>query len=344
MLVSVVIPAYNSIYVRDAIVSILNQTHQDLDVIVVDDGSPGGAIQSICAEFPGVRYVRQANAGPSAGRNRGIHEAKGDWIAFLDDDDTWLPHKLEKQIRLIQESSSSNRIGLIYTGQYMLQEETVLGGKIDQADGMVYSYLLFGNFIGTCSSVMIPKHVFEKVGGFDETLICSQDFDLYLRIAREYEIRSVNEPLIYYRTRPDQISKDPRLNHADDEVILRRQKEYVEPALFRMVLEFHRKVASRRYKDTAYDALFRQKDRNAYWKWLWRSGWIGRRPPSVQSLAYLGLTLTPGWMIDLVARIKSCRPSGPATGTVGAQNVMEDFVWMGIRRGSLPETPGALLK
>lgn len=336
MLVSVIIPAYNSNYVRAAIVSILSQTHRELEVIVVDDGSPGGAIEVICTEFPSVRYIRQANAGPSAARNRGIREANGDWIAFLDDDDIWLPEKIDKQLRLIEGSKTKERIGLIYTGQYMIQDDTVLGGKVHEANGYIYHYLLFGNFIGTCSSIIIPKHVLEKVGGFDEGLICSQDFDLYLKIAREFEIHSVPEPLIKYRTRPDQISKNPTLNNTDDKEILRRQEKHVDSVLFRQVRDFHRQVSSLRYKQTAYDSLFRLKDRGAYRKLLWRSVIESGRLPSMTSLAYLALTAAPTGLIDFVARLKSGRKVPTQEIFTSHQKVSEEFIWMGVHRGRIP--------
>ncbi len=335
MFVSVVIPAYNSIYVRDAIVSILSQTHQDLEVIVVDDGSPGTAIETICAEFPKVRFLRQKNSGPSVARNYGIREAKGDWIAFLDDDDIWLPEKLAKQVEFIESHPMKDRIGLLYTGQYMFHDEGVLGSKVDDASGMIYQYLLFGNFIGTCSSIMIPKHVFACVGDYDEKLICSQDFDLYLKIAREFEIHSIPEPLIKYRTRPDQISKDPTLNNADDEEILRRQEPHVSPDFFKKVRAFHRKISSLRYKQTAYDALFRQKDRGAYWKWLSKSVGESREMPSVPSLFYLFLTLAPAVVIDRVAHRKRRDGKGTGGDITSYQKVAENFTWMGVRRGDL---------
>ena len=345
MLVSVVIPAYNTNYVRAAIESILGQTHRDLDVIVVDDGSPSGAIELICSDFPSVRYIRQANAGPSAARNHGIREAKGEWIAFLDDDDIWLPEKIAKQVSVIAGLPSEEQIGLIYTGQFMIQDETVLGGKVHEANGMIYPYLLFGNFIGTCSSIMIPKYVFEKVGGFDESLICSQDFDLYLRIAREYEIHSVSEPLIKYRTRPDQISRDPTLNNADDREILLKQKEHVNAELFRQVEDFHRRLSGLRYKETAYDSLFRLKDRGAYWKWILKGAIESRALPSATSLAYLALTALPAGVIDRVARMKSRGGCGNKEIHTHIQKVTEDFSWMGVRRGSIrnltPEATGS---
>lgn len=338
MLVSAIIPAYNSAYVRDAIVSILDQTFRNIEVIVVDDGSPGDAIRKICMDFPDVRYIRQNNAGPSAGRNRGIREAKGEWIAFLDDDDTWLPQKIEKQLQLIARLPVKERIGLVYTGQYLFQDNTVFGSKVDEADGLIYPYLLFGNFIGTCSSIIVPKHVFDKVGGYDETLICSQDFELYLRIAREFEIYSVHEPLIRYRTRPDQISKDPTLNNSDDAEILKRQKVHVAPELFEKVRNSHRRASSLRYKETAYDSLFRLKSRSGYWKWLWRSVTKARRPPSLASLTYLALSIAPDFLIDRIAEFKigeSKNVGGGAASPARYRKIAEEFEWAELRHQSI---------
>ena len=341
-LVSIVIPAYNTKYLGEAIESICGQTYRDFELIVVDDGSPGTGIKVICDAFPGVRYIRQPNAGPSVARNRGIREASGGLIAFLDDDDIWLPEKLEKQIAYFQSLPDKDEIGLVYTGQYMFDGNTVFGGKVHEANGMIYHYLLFGNFIGTCSSIMIPKYVFERVGGFDENLICSQDFDLYLRIAREYEIHSVSEPLIKYRTRPDQISRDPTLNNADDREILLKQKEHVDAELFCQVEDFHRRLSGLRYKQTAYDSLFRLKDRLAYWKWILKGATESRALPSATSLAYLALTVMPAGVIDCVARMKSRGRVETHEMHTSIQKVAEDFSWMGIRRRSIQNlTPDA---
>lgn len=331
--VSVIIPAYNARFLADAVKSVCEQTYKNFELIVVDDGSPGSSIREICDSFPEAGFIRQANAGPSVARNRGISEATGELIAFLDDDDTWLPDKLERQVRLFESLPDREKVGLIYTGQYLFGENMEYGSKVDEANGMIYPYLLFGNFIGTCSSVMIPKCVFNKVGLYDASLICSQDFELYLRISRNFEVHSIPEPLIRYRTRPDQISKDPTLNNADDLLILNGQKGFVEPELFKKVEQFHREVASLRYKETAYDALFRLKDRGGYRKWMTRSIIHSRKPPSAASIAYFALSFGPFAWIEKVRQMRGRGDNRhDASQTSFYQNIREDFVWMGVRR------------
>ena len=335
-LVSIVIPAYNSKYLGEAVASVLGQTYREFELIVVDDGSPGTAIKEICDGFPQVRYIRQENAGPSVARNRGIREAGGRLIAFLDDDDIWLPEKLEKQLAFFETLPDKEEIGLVYTGQYMFDGDTVFGAKVDSANGMVYPFLLFGQFIGTCSSVLIPRKVFDEVGDFDEKLICTQDFELFLRIARHKPVYSIDEPLIKYRTRPDQISKDPTLNNAEDREVLRKQRDFIQPDLYRRVAAFHRQLRGVRYKEKAYDALFREKQRFEYCRWLCKSVMATRRPPSIPSMVYLILNLVPGTLAERVAGMKP-RQKGPVqAGAIHRQSVADaSFTWMGVLRGAL---------
>ena len=335
-LVSVIIPAYNAGYLREAVESVFLQTFCNFELIVVDDGSPGDAIKQICSDFPGVHYIRQANAGPSVGRNRGIREARGELITFLDDDDIWLPEKLEKQITFYQSIPDKDGIGLVYTGQYMFDGKTILGAKVDSANGMVYPYLLFGQFIGTCSSVLIPRKVFDEVGYFDASLICTQDFELFLRIARHRPIYSIDEPLIKYRTRPDQISKDPTLNNKEDREVLRKQRDFISPDLYRRVDAFHRQLRGVRYKQTAYDALFVNGKRFDYCRWLCKSVVTTRRLPSLASIAYLMLSLVPGKLAGRVAGMRRSNNEPNPAEVIHRQNVIEDnYTWMGVPRGPL---------
>ena len=334
--VSVIIPAYNCEYLEDAVRSIYCQTYRSFELIVVDDGSPGTGIKEICDRFPEARYIRQPNAGPSVARNLGIREANGDLIAFLDDDDIWLPEKLEKQMALWESLPDRDRVGLIYTGQYMFNGDTVYGAKVDSANGMVYPYLLFGQFIGSCSSVLMPKNVFQEVGNFDGSLICTQDFELFLRVARKRPVYSIDEPLIKYRSRPDQISKDPTLNNKEDREVILKQKNFISPQLYRRVTAFNRQLRAARYKEKAYDSLFRKGDRREYFRWLYRSVVEGQRPPSIPSLAYLLLNLFPGRLAERVARLKSKRALPILADVVHRQDVAsESFTWMGVARGAV---------
>ncbi len=335
-LVSVIIPAYNCKYLGDAMESIYNQTYRNFELIVVDDGSPGTGIREICDRFPEARYIRQSNAGPSVARNLGIREASGDLIAFLDDDDIWLPEKLQKQMVLLESFPDRDKVGLIYTGQYMFDGDTTYGAKVDSANGMVYPYLLFGQFIGSCSSVLMPKNVFDEVGDFDPTLICTQDFELFLRISRKRPVYSIDEPLIRYRSRPDQISKDPTLNNKEDREIILKQKSFISPELYCKVDAFNRQLRGARYKEKAYDSLFRKGDRFDYCRWLCKSVAESRRPPSIASVVYLLLNMFPGRLAERVAALKTKSVAPMSAEVVRWQNVAaESFTWMGIPRGAL---------
>lgn len=316
--------------------SIYGQTYRNFELIVVDDGSPGTGIKEICDRFPEARYIRQPNAGPSVARNLGIREGKGDLIAFLDDDDIWLPEKLEKQVALLETLPDWDGVGLIYTGQYMFDGDTTYGAKVDSANGMVYPYLLFGQFIGSCSSVLMPKSVFDEVGDFNASLICTQDFELFLRIARKRPVYSIDEPLIRYRSRPDQISKDPTLNNNEDLEVLAMQREHVSPALYRRVLEFNRELRGLRYKEKAYDSLFRNRQPLAYGCWLWKSVVTQRKFPSLPSMVYLVLGFLPGRLAERIAGRRAVETERFSSDTVRRQEVVsDDFTWMGVPRGPL---------
>jgi glycosyltransferase involved in cell wall biosynthesis len=334
--VSVIIPAYNARFLGEAIQSVLDQTYRDFELIVVDDGSPGSAIKDICNSFPEVRYIRQANAGPSVARNLGIREARAELIAFLDDDDIWLPGKLKDQILVYENLPDRQEVGLLYTGQYMFSGETIYGAKVDSANGMIYPYLLFGQFIGSCSSVLIPKKVFDEVGNFNPSLICTQDFELFLRIARHKMIYSIDKPLIKYRTRPDQISKDPTLNNKEDLEVLAMQREHISPGLYCEVLEFNRELRGIRYKEKAYDSLFRKREPLEYVRWLWKSVVTRRRLPSLASIVYLFLGFLPGRLAERISGRSGSDPVQVSSEMVQRQEVRSDsFTWMGVPRGPL---------
>lgn len=334
--VSIIIPAYNARFLGEAVQSVFDQTYRDFELIVVDDGSPGSAIKEICDSFSGVRYIRQANAGPSVARNLGIREARAQLIAFLDDDDIWLPGKLRDQISVYETLPDKEKIGLLYTGQYMFNGETIYGAKVDSANGMVYPYLLFGQFIGSCSSVLIPKRVFDEVGNFNPSLICTQDFELFLRIARRKLVYSIDEPLIKYRTRPDQISKDPNLNNKEDLEVLAMQRQHVSPGLYYHVLRFNRELRGIRYKEKAYDSLFRMRNPLEYGRWLWKSILTRRRMPSFASLVYLVLGFLPGRLAERISGRSGSDAVPVSSEMVQRQEVRSDgFTWMGVSRGPL---------
>lgn len=200
-LVSVVIPTHNRAdLLPRAVESVLNQTYSNLEVIVVSDGSTD-ATEDIVKRYSNsdsrVRFIGYSPAkGGNVARNTGIEASKGDYIAFLDDDDEWLPEKLQKQVNLLD---NNDAIGLVYTGAHIIYvKEKVEYNSTSKERGNLKTRILIDNCIGTTSTVVLRKSVLSQSGIFDESLNALQDYDLWIRIAQHSEIEVVPEPLINY--------------------------------------------------------------------------------------------------------------------------------------------------
>lgn len=212
-LVSVIIPTRNrsALLVR-AVKSVAMQTYNNWEIIIVDDASTDDTEKAVSGLLKGkIKYIRlNERAGGAAARNLGIKDAKGDYIAFLDDDDEWLPVKLEKQIN---QFSKDNSIAICYTGRNVKKE-----GKRFFGLSKKYSFhlpeskdhfksIMTDNFVGPSSSVLIRRDVLEKSGGFDENLPCYQDYELFIRILRGGKAYGINEGLVnYYVGSPEHVS------------------------------------------------------------------------------------------------------------------------------------------
>jgi glycosyltransferase involved in cell wall biosynthesis len=209
--VSVIIPTHNRAhFLRDAVSSVLNQTFQDFEIIVVDDASTDNTSEVMAAfHDERIRLLRHdTNKGGSAARNMGIINSRCDYIAFLDDDDEWLPEKLAKQMDVLL--ASPQEVGGVYTG-YLIVDKTsgkVIDQKLPTKRGDLLNDLLISNCIGGTSSVLLRKHCLDTVGLFDDTLPRSQDFDLWLRIAAVFHFEYVPEPLYKYSIHDNRISTD----------------------------------------------------------------------------------------------------------------------------------------
>lgn len=199
-MISVIIPTYNcDKYIRETINSVLCQTYKDFEVIVVDDGSTDGTRDIIERSFPNVRYHYTLNQGVSRARNYGIRKAQGEFVAFLDADDFWLPEKLEKQIKVLEADPDLMMVftDILYfnengtdTNQYSNRERLMKGD--------VVTNIFLKSGVGT-SSVMVRKSVFEKIGVFEEGLRAAEDDNLWLRIALNFKINLIDEVLVHYR-------------------------------------------------------------------------------------------------------------------------------------------------
>lgn len=188
VLISAVIPAYNAeAFVCHAIESALSQSFPVAEVLVVDDGSNDQTAKLAGRYDSRVRVIRKTNGGPASARNIGIGQARGDWIALLDADDLWLPHKLEKQVRVIRPD-----VALIYSG--------AVGHRIDFPEQVTFQDLWSKNCIFN-SSVLLLRRAFTSVGGFDEdpALIGSEDYNLWLRIVGAgWKVCGIPEELFVY--------------------------------------------------------------------------------------------------------------------------------------------------
>ncbi len=197
--VSIIIPTYNrSELIQKAIKSILDQTYQHFEIIVVDDASTDNTEDVINGyDNPKIRYVKlKENKGQCFARNRGIEQSKGDFIAFLDSDDEWLPNKLKEQIEVFEKGSE--KLGAVYGNVYeynmVTKTKELYTYKFYRGD--IYEHIINGFCPPTPSLFLVKKEAILKVGMFDESLLTFVDFDLWLRISKEYEYDFVEAPLI----------------------------------------------------------------------------------------------------------------------------------------------------
>lgn len=214
-LVSAVIPAYNAErHVRQAIQSVLAQTYPLIECIVVDDGSTDSTREVVASFGDRVRLVSQANRGVSAARNRGVAEARGELVAFLDADDLWADTKIERQVAAVVDM----RVGLVYCGVQAINErleplELMRAPSPDKA--LEATLLMSGPGVSVAQTALMPVRVFHAVGGFDEALSTSADADLACRVALAYELAVVDEPLASYRRHEGQMHHDAKATERD---------------------------------------------------------------------------------------------------------------------------------
>jgi glycosyltransferase involved in cell wall biosynthesis len=231
--VSVVIPTHNRPeYLRLAIASVLNQTFQDFEIIVADDGSLTDEASGIANSFGDerIKYFRHSSCqGLSAARNTGIRAASGRYIALLDDDDEWLPEKLEKQVAVLDQSPP--QVGVVYTGCLNVEKETgkVLGTALPSKRGDLFDDLRERDWvIAGGSTALIRQECFEKVGLFDESIPAGEAYDMWIRLARMFHFEYIAQPLAKYYYHGNKISTNLRMRIAGREVILDKYENFFE--------------------------------------------------------------------------------------------------------------------
>ena len=200
---SIVIPLYNKAkYIPKAIQSILGQTLQDFEIIIIDDGSTDESIQVVkTINDQRINLISQPNSGVSAARNKGVELAKHEYIAFLDADDWWERSFLEEMYQLI----SNYPDAALYASNYFivknqLNHPTQIGVSKDFQQGYIDYVITYAKTFWVpinCSFVVVKKDVFSKIGGFKPHLKFGEDFDLWVRLALKYKVAYINKPLAY---------------------------------------------------------------------------------------------------------------------------------------------------
>lgn len=196
--ISVIMPAYQAeAFITRSIRSAQTQTLRPLEILVVDDGSKDNTAEVAAACGDLVRVIRQTNGGPASARNHGAREARGEWLAFLDADDGWLPNKLERQVALMDDT-----VSLLHC--YCLIDQT---GPLTP-DVQTFDTLWNRNTLCT-SSVLLRKSEFDAAGGFDDdrAIMAVEDYNLWLRLLhRQCQFRVLRERLVEYTPAPNNLS------------------------------------------------------------------------------------------------------------------------------------------
>ncbi len=212
--VSVIVPVYKvESYIKSTIQSVLNQTYENFELIVIDDGSPDRSVE-VCQQFtdPRITVIRQANRGLAGARNTGIRHAQGTYLAFLDGDDLWLPNKLEKHVHHLE---SSLNVGLSFSRSEFIDESGTRSGTYTKPKlvGITPPDLLRDNPIGNGSAAVLKRDVLDAIAFqgnlfgseetfyFDEQFRQAEDLECWLRIAiqTEWQIEGISDVLTLYR-------------------------------------------------------------------------------------------------------------------------------------------------
>lgn len=230
--VSIIIPTYNRNlhYLSRAINSIKQQTYTHYEIIIVDDNICNSKyslkIEKYCLHNNFIYIKTKGKEGANRARNIGANYSKGEYLAFLDDDDIWLPDKLKKQLE-----SFTSDIAMVYTNGYVTTSNsrrlyTNLSAFVSEEN--LYRLLLY-NYIGPTVAALIKKECFFAVGMFDETMPAKQDYELWIRIVKKYKIKGINDPLyLYMQHNSCQITKNYKLLLKGYQMIYEKNKVLFE--------------------------------------------------------------------------------------------------------------------
>jgi glycosyltransferase involved in cell wall biosynthesis len=249
--ISVIIPVYNGAKtIKETIESVLNQTWQNFELLVINDGSNDATLEIIqTIKDTRIQVFSYPNSGVSASRNRGLTKAEGEFISFIDADDLWTPDKLELQLQALQDHPQA---AVAYSWSDWIDQSGKFlrkGGHIT-VNGKAYEKLLLRDFIESGSNPLIKKQALDEVGDFDQSLTSAEDWDMWLRLAAKNEFITVEVPQILYRISPNSASFNiAKMESASLKVIQRVFAETPE------LTKLKRETLASRYNYLTFKAL-----------------------------------------------------------------------------------------
>jgi glycosyltransferase involved in cell wall biosynthesis len=221
--VSVIIPTHNRAEsLHSAITSVLNQTFQDFEIIIIDDAS-NDHTREVIASFNDARIKiihNQVSKGAAGARNIAIMNSSCEYVAFLDDDDEWLPEKLKIQTSLLD--NSSMEIGGVCTGYFTIEQ---MCGRILSTVNSETIDLAKGNSIAT-SSILLRRACFEKCGLFDESMLASSDYDMWIRISKEFSFKIIKNTLVKYCINENGLTLNFEKKSRSLEILLNKHEDF----------------------------------------------------------------------------------------------------------------------
>lgn len=280
-LVSVIIPAYKPQHLMEALNSVFAQTVSDYELIVVNDGSPFGIRELLLplVKAGRINYIEQHNLGVAAARNRGLREATGEFIAFLDDDDFWPSNKLEWQVDYLTEHPE---IGMVLGGWAIVNEighiitEHTFEHRVLKLQDLIEHP---GPTLGSPGQSLIRRNIIQSHNGFDETIWGADDYDLFLKIARTGKAIIAPSRALYYRKHPSNASNNPLLmclniqrvmnNHLS--FLPRERRHRSRLAAARWLYNFRGETMIQEWKDQIISGEWRSS-----WKHLLATLWFFR--------------------------------------------------------------------
>lgn len=226
-MVSVIVPVYNNeTYLGQAINSIMQQTYKDIEIIVVDDGSTDNS-SKIAEDFEQVKYIYQANSGPSAARNKGVSASRGEYIAFLDSDDMYAKNKIEVQVRTLEQNKD---VDIVYNDCIVVDKNlnyinTLKSEGVYENEKDFLCMLLFRQIIPIPPSIMLRRKCFEDGYFYNNGYKHAEDYEFIIRLAQKYKFKYIPKPLYIYRRHENNLTNAHNLQQ-DREINVLRELGY----------------------------------------------------------------------------------------------------------------------